>query len=89
MSTAILRLAVSFIVVLAILSWGVSRSFTRIIVFLRRNTRASMAVADMINSMEGLERAVTAQVHNRSTLANPLPEDIQQRWARLPERFRR
>jgi len=46
-----------------------------------------MAIADLIDSMEDLERAVTQAVHNRSTWANPLPEDIQRRSAKLPERF--
>jgi len=86
---SILRLAVSFLVVLVILFFAKPRWFIRVIVYLRRNTQAAMATADLIDSMEDLERAVTQAVHNRSSWANPLPEDIQQRSAKLPERFRR
>ena len=89
MSISILRLAVSFLVVLVLLCFAKPRWFIRVVVYLRRNTQAAMAIADLIDSMESLEGAVTRAGHNRSTWTNPLPEDIQQRSVKLPERFRR
>jgi len=58
------------------------------IVRIQRNI-ALKAVADTIEAIEDLEYAVTIRVYKRSISAIPLPEDIKQRSAKLPERFRR
>lgn len=89
MSMSTLRLVVSLLVVFVLLSFAKPHWFMRVFIYLRRNTKASMAVANSIDRMEKLEYAITISVYERATWENPLPEDIQQRLARLPERMRR
>ena len=86
---SILRLAFLFVVIYGLWSLVKFRWIVRAIVYLRRNTPTSRAIANAFYSIEDLERAVSMEVHAQSNAANPPPEDIQQRWARMPERLQR
>jgi len=86
---SILRLAFSLSVIFTLWSLVKYRWIPRALAYLRRNYTASGAIASLIEDMEELEPAVNKVVHARSNLANPLPEDLRQRSAKLPGLLRR
>ena len=86
---SILRLAFSFSVIFTLWSLVKYRWILRVLAYLRRNYTASGAIAYLIEETEELEVAINKRVDARSNLANPLPEDLQQRSAKLPGLLRR
>ena len=86
---SILRLAFSLLVIFTLWSLVKYRWIPRVLAYLRRNYTASGAIAALIEEIEELELAVNKAVRTRSNLANYLPEDLQQRSAKLPGLLRR
>jgi len=63
--------------------------FPRFVVYLQRDSTLSEGIANLIASMERVERAVDNAVHGRSDWAGNLSEDLQRRSVEALERLRR
>jgi hypothetical protein len=83
----ILGLAVSLLVILALSSLA-KLWISGVLEYIYHNYTASGAIAAFIDEMEELEPLILAACI-RSKAAGSLPEDVQQRLDKLPERIRR
>ena len=85
-----LGLAVLFLIVLALLFRGklprIPYTFRRPV---QRNLMVSVHITSAIKGLEELERGIHALPAQLTNIANPLPEDILQRLAKLPGHVRR
>ena len=88
---SIFRLAFSLALLVIFTLWSLVkyRWIPRVLSYLRCDHAASGVIASLIKETEELELTVNKAVQTRWNLVNPLPEDLQQRSAKLPELIRR